>query len=95
MPHCRISQLTSEEQLLRSRQETLLSLRVRHWVEAPHAHDLPDCVTTTVVGVRVGAQNAAQVGFQPQFISSLPLLAPFIDAIALDGSGYGDMDAHV
>jgi hypothetical protein len=87
--------LTSEEQLFRSSQETLLSLGIRYWVEAPHTHDLPDCITTSIVGVGIGAQNTTKVCLQPQIICCLPLFTPLINTVAFHSSWDGDVDTHV
>jgi hypothetical protein len=73
----------------------MLRLGVGHGVEAPNANDLPDGVASAVVGIGVGAQHAAQVCFEPEFVGGLAFLAPLVDAVALDGPREGGMHAHV
>ncbi len=87
--------LTSEKQLLGGTEETVLRLGVGNRIETSHTHDLSYGVSAAVVGIRVGAQDAAEIGLEPQIIGSLALLSPLIYAVALDGSGDGDVDAHV
>lgn len=87
--------LTSEKQLLSSTQESLLSLRVGNRVEAANAHDFANRITTAVIGIRVRAQNAAEIRLKPELVSGFPLLPALIDTIALDRARNGNMNSHV
>ena len=73
----------------------MLGLSVCDWVEATDANNLLDGVARAVVGVRVGAQDTAQVCFQPVFFRSFELVAALVDAVALYRSGDLDLNAHV
>lgn len=86
---------TAEEQALCSIQEFVLALRARNWVEPPHANNLLDCVARSVVGVGVGAQDAAEVRLQPQLVCGYALIAPLVDAVALYCSRDIDLHAHI
>ena len=73
----------------------MLGLGVGDGVETSHAHNLPDGVAASIIGVGVGAQNATEICLKPEIVGGLPLLAPLVDAVALDGSGDGNVYAHV
>jgi hypothetical protein len=73
----------------------VLALGARDGVEAAHAHDLLDGVAGAVVGVRVGAQDAAEVCLEPELVGGYALVAALVDAVALDGAGDVDLHAHV
>jgi hypothetical protein len=86
---------TAEEQALCRVQELVLALCARDRIEPPHANNLLDGVAGAVVGVRVCAQDAAEVRLQPELVGGYPLVAPLVDAVALDGAGDIDLHAHV
>jgi hypothetical protein len=86
---------TVEEQALSRIEELVLALCGSDGVEAAHAHNLLDGVAGAVVCVRVGAQNAAEVGLKPQVVCGDALVAALVNAVALDGAGDVDLDAHV
>lgn len=73
----------------------MLRLGISNGVEPAHAHDLADGLAAAVVGVRVGAQHAAEEGLEPEVVGGLALLAALVDAVGLNGAGDGDVDAHV
>jgi hypothetical protein len=86
---------TAEEQALCCVEELVLALGARNGVESAHANNLLDGVAGAVVGVRVGAQDAAEVRLQPELVCGYALVAALVDAIALDGAGNVDLHAHV
>ena len=86
---------TAEEQALCGVQELVLALGACDGVEAAHAYDLLDGVAGAVVGIRVGAQDAAEVRLEPELVGGYALVAALVDAVALDGAGDVDLHAHV
>lgn len=64
-------------------------------VETPDAHDLSDSLAASIVGIRVCAENTAEVCFEPEFVGRLSFFAPLVNAIALYGAGEGSVYAHV
>ena len=86
---------TVEKQALGGIEKLVLALRGSDGVEAAHAHNLLDGVAGAVVGVRVGAQNTAEVCLEPQVVCGDALVATLVNAVALDGAGDVDLDAHV
>jgi hypothetical protein len=86
---------TLEEEALCSVEELVLALGARDGVEAPHADNLLDNVARAVVGIRVCAQDAAEVRLQPQLVGRNALVAALVDAVALDGAGDVDLHAHI
>lgn len=73
----------------------MLHLRVGYRVESSYSHDLSDGVTATVVRVRIGSQNTAEEGLEPQCLRSNTLIASLIDAIALQTPWYLHFDSHI
>lgn len=73
----------------------MLSLRVSDWVESSNAHDSSNGIATAVIGIRIGAQHAAEICFKPKLIGCLALFAPLVYTVALDRTGNRDMDSHV
>lgn len=86
---------TAEEEALCGVEEPVLALGAGDGVEAADADNLLDGVAGAVVGVRVCAQDAAEIGFEPQLVGGYALVAALVDAVALDGAGDVDLDAHV
>lgn len=87
--------LTSKEQALCSIQKLVLGLSVGDGVEATDADNLLDGITGTVIGVRVGAQDAAQICFKPVLFRRLELVTTLVDAVAFYGARNLDLDAHI
>lgn len=85
----------AEKEVLGGAQETMLGFGAGNRVEAPDAHDFTDCLAAAVVGVRVGADDAAKVSFEPEVIGGGALLAALVNTVAFDSARDGDMDAHV
>jgi hypothetical protein len=75
--------------------KAVLCLGICHRVESANPHDLANGVATTIIGIRVCAQNTAKVRFKPQLIRSFALLASVVYAKAVDSTWYCDMDSHV
>lgn len=73
----------------------MLGLGVCDGVEATDANNLLDRVPGAVIGVRVGAQDAAQIRFEPVFVGSFELVTTLVDAVAFYGARNLDLDAHV
>jgi len=86
---------TSEEERLGSTQEAVFSLGISDRVEAPNAHDLANSVSAPIIGVRVSAQDATEVCFEPELLGSFTLLASLVNAKGFDGTRNSDMNAHV
>jgi hypothetical protein len=86
---------TIKEQALSCIEELVLALGGSDGVKAAHAHNLLDDVAGAVVGIRVGAQNTAEVCLEPQVVCGDTLVAALVNAVALDGAGNVDLDAHV
>jgi len=86
---------TSEKELFCGAEKAVFSFRVCNGIETAHAHYSPDRISAAVIGIGVSSQNAAKVRLQPQLIRCFLLLSPLVDAITVDRSGNGDMDAHV
>ena len=73
----------------------MLRLGVGHWIEPSNANNFPDGVACPVVGIGICAQHTAEICLKPELVGRLALLASFVDAVALYGSGEGRMHAHV
>lgn len=73
----------------------MLGLGVGDGVESSDGHDLHDGGAGSIVGIRVGAQHAAEVRLEPQLVGRFSPLASFVDTVALDGAGEGGVHTHV
>jgi hypothetical protein len=73
----------------------VFSLGISDRVETANTHNLANSVSTPVIGVGVSAQDATEVCFQPEFLSSFTLLASLVNAKGLNRAGNGDMNAHI
>ena len=73
----------------------MLRLSVRHGVKSPHSHNLPNSLSATVVGIRVGTEHTTQVRLEPELIRSRLLLAALVNTVGQDGTGNGNVHAHV
>lgn len=90
-----LGSVTPKEELLGSAEELVFGLGAGNWVEAPDTHDLSDCLAASIVGIRVCAENTAEVCFQPKFVGRLSFFAPLVDAVTLYGAGERGVYAHV
>lgn len=86
---------TSEEELFSGVEESMLSLRVSDWVESSYAHDSSNGIAAAIIGIRIGAQHAAEICFKPKLIGCLALFASFVHAVAFDRTRNRHMDSHV
>ena len=90
-----LRKLTSKEETFCSIEELVLGLGVCDGIEAADSNNLLDGITRAIIGVRVSAQDAAQIGLQPVFFRSLELVTTLVDTVALYGARNLDLDAHV
>lgn len=61
----------------------MLSFSIGDRVKAPDAHDLPDSLATSVVGIGIGAEDAAKVCFEPKPFGCWEFFASLVDTVAL------------
>lgn len=73
----------------------MLGLGAGNRVESPDTHDLSDGLAASVVGIRVCAENTAEVCFEPKFVGRLSFFAPLVNAVAFYGAREGGVYAHV
>ena len=73
----------------------MLALGACDGVESADADNLLDYVAGAIVSVRVCAEDTAQVRLKPQVVGGYALVAALVDAVALNGAGNEDLDAHV
>ncbi len=86
---------TQKEKLLCSFQELVLHLGVCHRIESSDSDNRLDGVPASIIRVEISPQYTAKEGLEPESLGSNPLVAPLIDAVALQASGNLDFNAHV
>jgi hypothetical protein len=86
---------TAEEQALSGVEELVLAFGAGDWVESPYTHNFLNGVTGAVVGVRISAQNTAEICLEPQFVGRDALVATFVYAVALYRARNVDLYAHI
>ena len=73
----------------------MLGLGVGHGIEPPDSHNLADRLSAAIVRIGIGTEHAAQVRLKPKLLGGWLLIAALINAVGLDGTGNGNMYAHV
>jgi hypothetical protein len=86
---------TAEKQALSGVEELVFTFGAGDGVESPYTHDFLDGVTGAVIGVRISAQNTAEICLKPQFVGRDALVATFVYAVALYRARNVDLYAHV